>query len=222
MYSEYFDFAAFILSPTKKVMAKDNIISVERMNILDALKNARRMPQIIQPKDAAMIVAYTGLTSGWNVLDSGTGSGFLSMFIANLVRPGKVTSYEVNGVYARNAAENAKRAGLHNLQVINKDIFTVQLLGKYDLVTLDVKNSDKLINKVYKVLKKGGFLAVYSPQIEQVKEVRKEMEKKELQFTDVITLENIVREWQVNESWTHPVPSGLVHTGFLTIGRKKE
>ncbi len=189
-------------------------------NILDSLRNARRMPQVIMPKDAAMIVAYTGLTSGWTALDAGTGSGFLSMFIANLVKPGKVVSYEVNGAYARNAAENAKRAGLTNLQVINKDIFAVQLTGKYDLVTLDLKNSDKLINKVYKILKKGGFLVIYSPQIEQVKAVRKEMEGKELQFTDVTTIENIVREWQVNESWTHPVPSGLVHTGFLTVGRK--
>jgi tRNA (adenine57-N1/adenine58-N1)-methyltransferase len=194
----------------------------ERMNILDVLKQSRRMPQIILPKDAAMIVAYTGVSGGWDVLDSGTGSGFLSMFIANIVRPGKVTSYEVNGAYARNAQENAKRAGISNLEIINKDIFEASLKGKYDLITLDLKNSDRLINKVYKALKKGGWLAVYSPQIEQAKAVRKEMEAKELQFTDITTIENIVREWQVTDEYTHPVPSGLVHTGFLTFGRKSQ
>jgi tRNA (adenine57-N1/adenine58-N1)-methyltransferase len=192
----------------------------ERMNIIDILKQSRRMPQIILPKDAAMIVAYTGVTSNWDVLDSGTGSGFISMFLANIVMPGKVVSYEINGTYAKNAQENAKRAGLSNLQIINKDIFTAPISGKFDLITLDLKNSDRLINKVYKVLKKGGWLAVYSPHIEQVKAVRKEIEKKELQFTDILTIEAQIKEWQVTEDYSHPVPSGLIHTGFLTFARK--
>lgn len=192
----------------------------ERANILDILKSSRRMPQIVLPKDAGMIVAYTGVTSGWNVLDAGTGSAFLSMFLANIVYPGKVTSYEINSAYAKNALENVKKAGITNLEIINKDVFTANLKGKYDLVTLDLKNSDKLVKKVYQAIKKGGWLAVYSPQIEQAKAVRKEMENKQLQFTDIKTIENIVREWQVTDEYTHPVPSGLIHTGFLTFGRK--
>lgn len=194
----------------------------ERMNIIDILRRSRRMPQIILPKDAAMIVAYTGVTSGWNVLDSGTGSAFLSMFLANIVTPGKVTSYEINPVYAKNAQENAKRAGLTNLRIINEDIFSAKLSGKYDLVTLDLKNSDRMVSKVYPLMKKGAWLAVYSPQIEQVKGVRKEIESGSMKFTDVLTIENQVKEWQINDEYSHPIPSGLIHTGFLTFARKSE
>lgn len=194
----------------------------ERMNIIDILRHSRRMPQIILPKDAGMIVAYTGVTSGWNVLDSGTGSAFLSMFLANIVMPGKVTSYEINPVYAKNAKDNAKRAGLSNLRIINEDIFKAKLSGSYDLVTLDLKNSDKMVKKVYPLIRKGGWLAVYSPQIEQVKAVRKEIEEKDVKFTGILTIENQVKEWQINDEYSHPIPSGLIHTGFLTFARKGE
>ena len=196
--------------------------TTERRNILDILRNSRRMPQIILPKDAGMIVAYTGVTGGWNVLDSGTGSGFLSMFIANIVSPGKVVSYEINDIYAKNAAENARRAGMSNLRIINEDLFKAKLSGKYDLVTLDLKHSDRVISKVYKVLKKGGWIAVYSPQIEQVKAVRKEIEDKSMKFSGVLTIEAQVKEWQVTDEYSHPIPSGLIHTGFLTFARKEE
>lgn len=194
----------------------------ERMNIVDILRRSRRMPQIVLPKDAGMIVAYTGVTGGWNVLDSGTGSGFLSMFLANIVMPGKVTSYEINEIYAKNAQENARKAGMQNLRIINEDIFTAKLSGKYDLVTLDLKNSDRMVKKVYPFLKKGGWIAVYSPQIEQVKAVRREIESSGLKFTDVLTIENQVKEWQINDEYSHPIPSGLIHTGFLTFARKEE
>lgn len=194
----------------------------KRINIVDILKQSRRMPQIILPKDAAMIVAYTGVTSGWNILDSGTGSGFLSMFLANIVNPGKVVSYEINETYAKNAQENARRAGIKNLRIINEDIFKARLSEKYDLITLDLKNSDRLIKKVYPMLKAGGFLAIYSPHIEQVKAARKEIEGKEFNFTEILTIEAQVKEWQVTDDYSHPIPSGLIHTGFLTFARKKE
>jgi tRNA A58 N-methylase Trm61 len=82
-------------------------------------------------------------------------------------------------------------------------------------------NAEKMIKKASKMLKPGGWLCVYSPHIEQQKSVTKEME--DLKFIHIHTIENIQRSWQVNShkgGYTHPKPSGIMHTGFLTFGRK--
>jgi len=190
---------------------------MSELNILDVLKRIKRLPQVVLPKDAAIIAAYTGLSPGWNVLDAGTGSGFLAMFIANLVKPGKVLSYEKNKEFADNVKKQIKKLDIKNLKIINKDIFKAEVSGKFDLVTLDLKYAEKLIPKIFNVIKHNGYIAVYSPYIEQVKAVTKSIRK--MNFADIKTVENIVREWKVDE-FTHPVPSGILHTGWLTIARK--
>jgi len=189
-----------------------------KTNMLDVLKKARRMPQVILPKDAAMIVAYTGVSPGWNVIDAGTGSGWLAMFLANIVKPGKVVSYERNEIFAKNVVKIIKDFNIDNLKVINKDILSAKPRGRFDLATLDLKNAENLIPKIFKLLNDNGYVAVYSPHIEQVKRVRKVIEK--LGFVDPVTIENIVREWKVTDDFTHPVPSGVLHTGFLTVAKK--
>lgn len=189
-----------------------------KTNMLDVLKKARRMPQVILPKDAAMIVAYTGVSPGWNVIDAGTGSGWLAMFLANIVKPGKVVSYERNEIFAKNVVKIIKDFNIDNLKVINKDVLRAKPRGRFDLATLDLKNAENLVPKIFKLLNDNGYVAVYSPHIEQVKRVRKVIEK--LGFVGPVTIENIVREWKVTDDFTHPVPSGVLHTGFLTVAKK--
>src|SRR3990172_2164403 len=43
-------------------------------------KKIARTAQVILPKDAAMILAYTGLRQDSSVVDAGTGSGYLAIF----------------------------------------------------------------------------------------------------------------------------------------------
>lgn len=187
------------------------------MNVIDILQKIRRMPQVILPKDAALIVAYTGVSPGWNVLDAGTGSGFLAIFLANIVKPGKVISYEKNKEYYKNIVEQVKKFGIDNLEIINENIMKVDIKEEFDLITLDMKGADNAIKKLHENLKHGGFFAVYSPHIEQVKSVRSVLEKLNYKAS---TFQNIVLEWKVTRKYTHPRPSGLIHTGFITIGRK--
>ncbi|MEM5826324.1 MAG: methyltransferase domain-containing protein [Candidatus Aenigmatarchaeota archaeon] len=187
------------------------------MNVLDILAKIRRMPQVILPKDAAIIVAYTGVSPGWNVLDAGTGSGFLAIFLANIVKPGKVISYEKNKEYYKNIVEQIKKFKIENLEIINENIMKAEVKGEFDLITLDMKGADNAIKKLHENLKQGGFFAVYSPHIEQVKAVRSVFEKLNYKAQ---TLQNILLEWKVEKKYTHPRPSGLIHTGFITIARK--
>jgi len=189
-------------------------------NIVDLLRKCRRGPQIIMQKDAGIIIANTGIKSGSKCLDAGAGSGFLSIMLGNIVAPsGRVTAYEIKKDFYENVKKNIKICGLDKIiKVKNNDAakFTEKNL---DLITLDMKNAEKMVKKANRALKDGGFLVVYSPQIEQQIDVRKEMEKSG--FARIRTIENIQREWSSFKGYTHPHPSGVMHTGFLTFGRKK-
>lgn len=191
---------------------------MKRENILDILKRTKRLPQVMLPKDAGLIVAYTGACSGWRVLDAGTGSGWLSMFLANIVNPGKVLSYEKREDFAKNVQQEAKKHGIANLRIVNKDILEADIKARYDLITLDMKGCEKAVEKFCKNLAPGGWFAVYSPHIEQSVAVKDAMTKLGLKNINII--ENIAREWYSEHGFTHPVPSGIMHTGFLTFGRK--
>ncbi len=194
-----------------------HIFAVVDPTLIDFIKKFRRGPQVVLPKDAAQVVAVTGLRSGWSCLDAGGGSGFLALFIANIANPGKVVVYEKNKEFAKGIEHNVKFSGLKNVVVKNKD---AKIFGEknLDLITLDMMGAEKLVKKCHKALKLGGWLAVYSPHIEQQKRVVKEMEKKFLQMR---TIECNVRDWKIDlRGYTHPKYSEISHTGFMTFGRK--
>lgn len=191
---------------------------VVQPSILDFMKKGKRGPQIITPKDAGQIAATTGASNGWKCLELGGGSGFLTMFLGNLVSPGgSVASYEKSKINSLIVGKNIKFCGLEKIaKVKNKDAarFTEKNL---DLITMDMPDAHKLVRKCFSALKHGGWFCCYSPHIEQQIKVRKEMDK--LDFISVRTTENIQRDWKSYKGFTHP-RYGLGHTGFLTFGRK--
>lgn len=189
-----------------------------RPSFIDILKKCKRGPQIIMPKDAVHIIAVTGLTRGWKCLDAGSGSGFLAIFLGNIVQPtGSVVTYEKEKKFAENVRKNIEMCKLDKfVKVINKDVKKFHE-SELDLIALDMKYAEKMVKKCWKALNHGGWLCVYSPHIEQQKEVMKEIKK--LDFTHLQTIENIQRSWQVSD-FTHPRPSGIMHTGFMSFARK--
>jgi len=170
------------------------------------------------PKDAALILAYTGISPGSFVVDIGTGSGFLAIFIANYIKPGKLVTYEKDKKMLKIVEKNIKISGLSEvIKIKNKDASKGISERNVDLVTIDVQNPEKIVKYAYKALKIGGWLVVYSPTIEEVIAVTRKI--KELNFSYPKTVENIVREWQT-ERTTRPKTIGIMHTGFITFARK--
>lgn len=170
-------------------------------------------------KDAAAIVAATGLQPDWRCLDLGGGSGFLALFLTNLVPNGSVTCYEIKKENVEVIKYNIGISCLKNIKLFNKP--AEKFSGKnFDLITMDFKNAEKIVKKCYSALEKGGFLAVYSPHIEQQIKVTAEMEK--AKFLNIKTAETIRREWTSIKGFTHPIPSQITHTGFITFARKSD
>ncbi len=187
---------------------------VAEPSILDLMHKASRGPQVVLPKDAGAIVAATGCSPGWRVVDAGAGSGFLSMFLANLGC--KVYSYENRKQFYEIAKKNVNRFG-KDVKVYHKDISKGIKEKNVDLITLDLEKPEKVIKHTNKALKIGGWIAVYSMHIEEVKKVIKEL--KRYKFTEPFMIENVWFAWQSKGEATRP-KTHLGHTGFLTFARK--
>ncbi|MEM5792867.1 MAG: methyltransferase domain-containing protein [Candidatus Aenigmatarchaeota archaeon] len=187
-------------------------------NFNDILKKLERLPQVVTPKDASIILSYTGVPPDAKIVDAGSGSGFLALFLAWHCPLGKVVTYEKREDFFKVVKNNIKKSGLKNIEVKNKDIFDGIEENNLDLITLDMKGCERVIPEGLKKLKKGGYIVVYCPYVEQLINVMESMKKCELK--NITCVENILREWQSEFGFTRPKSQGLMHTGWLVFGRK--
>ena len=183
----------------------------------DFIRKMRKMPQVIQPKDAAQIIAYTGLSPGCTVVEGGSGSGALTVFLASVINPGVVYSYENREDFLNVAKKNVEQFGLKNVQFKLKDIYEGIEEKNVDLVTLDIASPEKAVSSAHTALKMGGYIFSYSPCIEQVSRFCLAARTQGMQ---VKTLECIVREYEVSEKGTRPKSRMLGHTGYMSFARK--
>ena len=181
-------------------------------NIIDFMRKARRGPQAVTLKDAALIAGYAGLRSGSRVVEAGTGSGILSMFLAFVVYPEKLVTYEIREDFAEIAGKNFERFSVKNIEPKLKDIYEGIDEKNLDAIILDLTEPWRVIDHARKALKVGGYLVSYSPSINQSRQLAEK-----LQGFDYETFECILRNWK--EDSMRPDTRMLGHTGFITVAR---
>jgi len=184
-------------------------------NIIDFIKKSKLGPQKISLKDCALIASYTGISSGSKVVDAGTGSGILAMFLANIIAPEKLITYEIRKEFAQIAKKNFKKAGIKNIKIKIKDIYKGIDEKNLDLITLDLQEPWKVIKHAKNSLKFGGYIVSYSPSIEQSKKFFDSLEKEGNFYSE--TIECLVRNWDMKI--VRPYSGMLAHTGFITFAR---
>jgi tRNA (adenine57-N1/adenine58-N1)-methyltransferase len=190
---------------------------IQKPKAPDFFKFAKRTGAPMMPKDIGIIISNTGLCCSDHVLDAGTGSGILAIYLGGIAE--KVVTYEIREEFMEISRQNITLAGLSNVELRHGDI-TVEMQGldeKFDVITLDTLDASKAIRYVPSVILPGGFLAVYSPFFEQAKEVREAIEI--TGYTEVKTVETIEREISFTDRGTRPSTSRVGHTGFITIAR---
>ncbi|MCZ7356765.1 MAG: methyltransferase domain-containing protein [Candidatus Methanoperedens sp.] len=190
---------------------------IQKPRAPDFFRHAKRSGAPMMPKDIGVIISNTGLSSSDHVLDAGTGSGILAIYLGMIAK--RIVSYELREEFIEIARGNIALTGLSNIELRHGDIVSeIQTLDeKFDVITLDTASASQVVPHVPKVIYPGGFLAVYSPFFEQAKEVRSAIETNN--FTDVMTIETIEREISFTDRGTRPSTARVGHTGFITITR---
>jgi len=179
------------------------------------LKKLKRGPAVTLPKDAGLIIAYTSIGKDSEVVELGTGSGFMTVQLANIAK--KVTTYEKREEFAKVAESNFKKLDMKNIELKLRDAHEGIDEKNVDLVMIDIRDAEKAAKPAYDSLKEGGFIAAHCLHIEQANLLAMECQK---YFSDVFMIEGLVREYEVKERGTRPKNIGLMHTAYLVFAQK--
>ncbi|MCX6686252.1 MAG: protein-L-isoaspartate carboxylmethyltransferase [Methanoregula sp.] len=178
----------------------------------DFFSHAKRSGAPMLPKDIGLVIACTGMNRNDTVLDAGTGSGIAAIYFGGIAH--QVRSYEIREEFAALAKKNIQDARLDNVEIIAADILTAT--GRYDVVHLDMQVEPAHVEHAFGLLGAGGYLACYTPFLEQMAVV---VDSAQERFLEVHTHELIEREMTRSKRGTRPSTS-VCHSGYVTIARK--
>ncbi|RNJ26689.1 methyltransferase domain-containing protein [Halosegnis longus] len=171
----------------------------------------------MMPRDIGLILGEFGLGDGDRVLDAGTGTGILSVYLA---RHGiEVVTYERDPDFADVARENMATAGVADRVDVRTGDVTDDLdsLSGFDGLTLDTGDAASVVAQAPDLLVPGGPVAVYSPFIESSRDCVETA--REVGLVGVETVETIQREMTFDDRGSRPSTRGVGHTGYLTFAR---
>ncbi|MCL2359263.1 MAG: tRNA (adenine-N1)-methyltransferase [Nitrososphaerota archaeon] len=189
-------------------------------SLTDYMMKSGRNTQIVYPKDAALIVMFSGIGPGSRVFESGTGTGALTSALAHYVGPtGKVYTYELRPEFQKNAAKNLQRSKLiNNVEMKSGDVTMGIDERDLDAAVLDLAVPWLVVPHVYEALKPSGVVVSFSPTIDQV--VRTTEALRDSGFVFIETVECLLRTMQVERGKTRPNTMMTGHTGYITHARK--
>jgi tRNA (adenine57-N1/adenine58-N1)-methyltransferase catalytic subunit len=178
-----------------------------------------RGAQVIYPKDLGPILMLADIFPGARVLESGVGSGALSM---TLVRAGAiVTGYELREDFANRATRNVATFlgsdALERYRVEHRDVYEGVDEIDLDRVILDLPEPWRAVKHAGRALHRGGVLVAYTPQITQAVQLREELDGQG--FGMLETIEVLNRGWHIEGQSVRPDHRMVAHTGFLTSAR---
>ena len=190
-----------------------------RPTLSDFILKMPRGAQVIYPKDLGPILMLADVFPGAVVIESGVGSGALSMA---LLRAGAVVSgYEIRPDFAARARANVESflgvEPMSRYRVQERDVYEgVDEVGA-DRLLLDLPEPWRVVKHAEAALAPGGILVAYTPSVVQVAHLREALDASAFAFAE--TLEVLVRTWHVEGQAVRPDHRMVGHTGFLTAAR---
>ena len=178
----------------------------------DFFAHAARSGAPMLPRDIGFVIGLTGINHRDRVLDAGTGSGIAAIYFGGIAE--QVISYERRPEFVQVARNNLSAAGLENVSVIEGDVLDAP--GTFEVVHYDLIVEPSHVSHAYDLLSPGGFLACYTPFLEQTFVVVDEAKRL---FREVHTHECIERELTRSARGTRP-STRVCHSGYITLARR--
>jgi tRNA (adenine57-N1/adenine58-N1)-methyltransferase len=186
---------------------------------IDLYLEIGRLAQIIPLKDIGSIITFTGINRESRIIDAGSGSGGLSLFLAGIAK--EIRTYDIKEENVELVKKNIQFLGMKNIKSEVGDIYNPDIVSEkdFDVFTLDVPDPWKAVKTAEKVLKIGGFLVCYSPCIPPLSDFLEEIKKND-SFEHIRTIEIIERDWEFDGRKIRPLSQQIGHSGFLSFVRK--
>ena len=186
----------------------------------------RRGPQIIYPKDIGTIIVDGNIKNNSNVLEIGTGSGALTLYLILILgKKGKLYSLDSNKKNQYRASKTINRFIStfnkdyeYNLELINKslaDFNFSEIDENIDTILTDVPEPWEFFNN--NTIKKDLTWISYLPSISQVEKLSNTLKKNN--FKNIEIKENLERYWIIKENILRPKNEMVGHTGFVVSSR---
>ena len=183
----------------------------------DLQSNLKRGPQIISPKDVAWIIYKSGISTGDTVIEAGSGSGALTLGLAQSIAPkGKVITFENHSRHFKMAKRNIDMSPWNDLvDIRNEELNNDTEIISASSIILDLPNPWDIISWAQKSIRVGGFLICYVPTVNQVQKLIDSMEN----WKEIEIVETIQRTWQSKSNALRPQSNMIGHTGFIISAR---
>ena len=199
--------------------------TVMRPRMCDYVLSMPRGPQIMYPKDIAQVIQLGDIRRGHRVLESGAGSGAMSLNLLDAVgQEGGLTTIELRPDFARVAEANAtvyygRRPEWWRLEVGDFDTVAARLeADRYDRIMLDMLDPWNRLEQAHRVIAPGGVLVCYITTTTQMSRLVEAL-RDSGQWTEPEIQETLERSWKAQGLAVRPDHQMIGHTGFLVVSR---
>ena len=184
------------------------------------MMKASRESGVIYPKDAGLILLKAGIRAGTKVLEIGTGSGALTLILAQSVRPtGKVFTYDRRDDFLELAGKNLSRAKLTEWVSFGRRAAREAIPEKgFDAAILDIPEPWEEVEAVGEALRGSGVLVSLNPTFNQIEQMAAALRK--AGFIRIESCEILLRPILARDGKTRPVQRMVSHTEFLLFATK--
>lgn len=198
---------------------------VMRPRLADYVLSMPRGAQIMYPKDIAQVIQLGDIRSGARVLESGAGSGAMSINLLDAVgEEGSLTTIELRPEFAKIAQANATLYFGHepaqwDLKVGDFDSVAAMLPEQhFNRIVLDMLDPWNRLEQAYRVIAPGGVLICYITTTTQLSRLVEALREAEV-WTEPEIQETLERNWKAQGLAVRPDHQMIGHTGFLVVTR---
>jgi tRNA (adenine57-N1/adenine58-N1)-methyltransferase len=188
--------------------------------LADLIENFNRPTQILYPKDIGYAIYQLGIKNGDTIVEVGTGSGALTVSLAQAIAPeGHVYTYENRFEFQKNAIENLEKTGLSG-QVTFRNVDPTNGFreNNIDAAVIDLGDPWKMVTPAWNALVNGGVLAGFTPTVNQLEKLSEALRTSG--FIILQAVELLMREFKTETGKVRPESRMIGHTAYVTIARK--